>query len=64
MNQRTTIVNRHDLDALWERLLYLLKFLLYPINDLESVLAVAHYDDASHDSSPKIRAEMNIPYLF
>jgi len=55
-----------------QRFLDLFKFFLYPIDDLESILSVAHHHNAAdsfsfpiqlRDSPPKVRSEMNVTYL-
>ena len=72
MDQGTSIIDRNNLDAFRECLLDLLKFLLYPVDDLESILPVAHHHNAAdgfsfpvqfRDAPPKIRSEVHITHL-
>src|SRR5258708_6626690 len=72
MDQGTPIIDRKNLDAFGERLLDLLNFFLYPVDALETILAVAHHHNPADGfalpvqfrvSPPQVWTEMNVPHL-
>src|SRR6516165_5493160 len=72
MDQDAAIIDRDYLDSFWQRFLDLGKLFLYSIDDLERVLAVAHYHNSANglshpvqvcDTSAEIWSEMNCCHL-
>src|SRR5204863_3373284 len=69
IDQVAAIIHRHEAHTGRQRRLYLFDFLLYPVDDVERVFAIAHHNDAANDfaapiefgnATPDIAAKVNI----
>src|SRR6266545_2158494 len=73
LDQIRAVVGCDDVHALGQRSFDFFQLLFYGVNDVDRILAVAHYDDAANDfaasiqldhAAPQICAEMDVPHIF